>query len=165
MFKKIEDILEIVIKIAITILLVSLTALVSYTVILRFFFDSGFPAGEELCRYIFVWSAFLGVVLGVKLKAHMCITFFEDKFPKLRIVGKVMYYLSHFAFFGILAYYGTEFVNNAVTAKSTLLPITMNYVYAAVPACGYVCLFIVLLKLIQEFIPSGALDDTEKKEA
>ena len=52
--KKAEHVLSLVIKTIVTILLLALTVLVTYTVILRYVFNSGVPAAEELVRYLFV---------------------------------------------------------------------------------------------------------------
>ena len=67
--KKAEHVLSLVIKTIVTILLLALTVLVTYTVILRYVFNSGVPAAEELVRYLFVWTAFYGIVLGVQGKS------------------------------------------------------------------------------------------------
>lgn len=56
--KKAEHILSQTVKTVVTILLLALTVLVTYTVILRYVFNGGVPAAEELVRYLFVWSAF-----------------------------------------------------------------------------------------------------------
>ena len=149
---KIEHIIELVLKALTTILLGALTAIVTYTVVLRFWFHAGFPAGEELCRYLFVWSSFFGIILGVKAKTHMCLTFMEDKFPKARILVKLFYYICSYIFWGIVTYNGMLFTLQASTARSTLLPITMDYIYAAVPVCGIACIIVVTLQLIREFV-------------
>ena len=151
MIAKIEHGIELLLKGLTTLLLGVLTAIVAYTVVLRFVFHSGCPAGEELCRYLFVWSAFFGIILGVKAKTHMCLTFLEDKFPKARPLVKVVYYACSYVFWVIITYYGILFTQQAATARSTLLPITMNYIYAAVPVCGIGCLIVVTLQLIHEF--------------
>lgn len=151
MIDKIDRMIELILKVLVTVILGGLAILVGYTVVLRFVFNTGFPAGEELCRYLFVWSAFFGIVLGVKGKSHMCITFFEEKVPAARMLVKIVYYISHYLFFGIIAWYGTLFTNQAATARATLLPVTMNYIYAAVPVCAYICLVVVTLNLLREF--------------
>ena len=51
MLDKIDRIVELVLKAVVAVILGSLSVLVGYTVILRFLFNTGFPAGEELCRY------------------------------------------------------------------------------------------------------------------
>ena len=131
--KKAEHILSQAVKTVVTILLLALTVLVTYTVILRYIFNGGVPAAEELVRYLFVWSAFFGIVLGVQEKSHMSLTFLYDSVPKLRPYLKGIYYVCSYVFWGVIAVYGYRFTTQAATARSTLLPITLNYVYAAVP--------------------------------
>ena len=50
--KKAEHILSQAVKTVVTILLLALTVLVTYTVILRYIFNGGVPAAEELVRYL-----------------------------------------------------------------------------------------------------------------
>jgi len=163
MIDKIDHILNTVIKFITFILLAILTLLVVYTVVLRYIFNSGFPAGEELSRYLFVWSAFMGIILGVKAKSHMCLTFLSDKFPKLRPLTTTLYYLCSYVFFGIVSVYGIRFTVQASTARSTLLPITMNYVYAAVPFCSIACIIVLTGQLIHEFDRSDPSDGKEAR--
>ncbi len=98
--KKAEHILSQAVKTVVTILLLALTVLVTYTVILRYIFNGGVPAAEELVRYLFVWSAFFGIVLGVQEKSHMSLTFLYDSFPKLRPYLKGIYYVCSYVFWG-----------------------------------------------------------------
>ena len=63
----------------------------------------------------------------------MSLTFLYDSFPKLRPYLKGIYYVCSYVFWGVIAVYGYRFTAQAATARSTLLPITLNYVYAAVP--------------------------------
>ena len=150
--KKTEHILSLVIKTIVTILLLALTVLVTYTVVLRYVFNSGVPAAEELVRYLFVWTAFFGIVLGVQSKSHMSLTFLSDSFPKLRPFLKGVYYVCSYVFWSVIAVYGYKFTAQAATARSTLLPITLNYVYAAVPICAVLSVIFVTFQLIHEFI-------------
>lgn len=151
MIDKIGHAIELILKGLTTLLLGVLTVIVAYTVVLRVVFRSGFSSGEELCRYLFVWSAFFGIILGVKAKSHMCLTSLEDNFPKARPLVKVIYYACSYVFWIIITYYGILFTQQAASARSTLLPITMNYIYAAVPVCGIGCLIVVTLQLLREF--------------
>lgn len=161
MLNKLEYAIDFIIKALTTILLGALTVLVCYTVFLRFVVGAGFPAGEELCRYLFVWASFFGIILGVKANSHMSIGFLEEKFPNMRNVLKIIHYIFYFLFFGIVACYGTVFACQAASAQSTLLPITMNYVYAAVPVCGYTCLVLTGIRLIRDIQTIGKHTDKE----
>lgn len=151
MLDKIDRIVELVLKTLVTVILGALSILVAYTVVLRFLFNTGFPAGEELCRYLFVWAAFFGIILGVKAKGHMRLGFLEEKVPKLRLFTKIVDYVFHYIFFGMTAWHGIAFAGQAANARSTLLPITMNYIYAAVPVCAILCIIVVTLNLLREF--------------
>lgn len=154
--KKAEHILSQAVKTVVTILLLALTVLVTYTVILRYIFNGGVPAAEELVRYLFVWSAFFGIVLGVQEKSHMSLTFLYDSFPKLRPYLKGIYYVCSYVFWGVI----DRFTTQAATARSTLLPITLNYVYAAVPICAVLSIIFVTFQLIHEFADKKEEENT-----
>ena len=150
--KKAEHILSQTVKTVVTILLLALTVLVTYTVILRYVFNGGVPAAEEL--------AFFGIVLGVQEKSHMSLTFLYDSFPKLRPYLKGIYYVCSYVFWGVIAVYGYRFTTQATTARSTLLPITLNYVYAAVPICAVLSIIFVTFQLIHEFADKKEEENT-----
>lgn len=151
MLERAEKILEFVIRIFTMILMFLLTFLVAYTVVLRFIFNSGFPAGEELVRYLFVWTAFFGVALGVKARSHMSLDMLADKLPALGPLVKVVYYGGSYVFWVVVLRYGYMFMAQAAKARATLIPITMNYIYAAVPVCAVLCLIFLTFQLIHEF--------------
>jgi TRAP-type C4-dicarboxylate transport system permease small subunit len=48
-----------------------MVALVFGNVVLRYAFDSGIAVSEELSRWLFVWLAFLGGVVGLRQHAHL----------------------------------------------------------------------------------------------
>ncbi len=151
MLDKVEKVLTIIIKTITTILLLALTFLMTYTVVLRFVFNTGFPACEELVRYLFVWTAFFGIVLGVKEKSHMRLDILTEKIPGFRPYSKTVYYVGSYVFWGVVAVYGFRFAAQAAKAKATLIPITMNYIYSAVPVCAVLCIVYTSFQLIREF--------------
>lgn len=164
MINKIQRAVNFLLYALVTVVLGALTLFVCYTVIMRYVFHAGFPAGEELCRYLFVYASVFGIILGVNANTHMKLDVLEEKFPQMRGLVKICYYACNYLFFGIVAVYGTSFAAQAATAKSTLLPITMNYVYGAIPMCGYFCLFIVTLQLIKD-VTTARNKETEGGQA
>ncbi len=48
-----------------------MVVLVFGNVVLRYAFNSGITASEELSRYLFVWLVFLGAIVAIKEHAHL----------------------------------------------------------------------------------------------
>jgi len=90
----------------------------------------------------------------------MSLTFLYDSFPKLRPYLKGIYYVCSYVFWGVIAVYGYRFTTQAATARSTLLPITLNYVYAAVPICAVLSIIFVTFQLIHEFADKKEEENT-----
>jgi len=55
----------------IAIFLAIMVVLVFGNVVLRYGFNSGITASEEVSRWLFVWTIFLGAVVGLKEHAHL----------------------------------------------------------------------------------------------
>jgi TRAP-type C4-dicarboxylate transport system permease small subunit len=48
-----------------------MVALVSISVVLRYFFSTGILWSEEFVRYAYIWLIFLGSVTAIKQNAHI----------------------------------------------------------------------------------------------
>ena len=81
----------------------------------------------------------------------MSLTFLYDSFPKLRPYLKGIYYVCSYVFWGVIAVYGYRFTTQAATARSTLLPITLNYVLSII---------FVTFQLIHEFADKKEEENT-----
>ena len=54
----------------------------TFQVLNRFMLHSSAPWTEELCRYAFIWVAFLGVANGVKRGTHLNVDLIDSVLPK-----------------------------------------------------------------------------------
>jgi TRAP-type C4-dicarboxylate transport system permease small subunit len=71
------------------ILLTVLMILLGVQVVLRFGFGAALAWSEELIRFLFVWFAYLGAVMGVREGAHIRITALVDALPDPRVRGAI----------------------------------------------------------------------------
>ena len=62
--------------------LATMVALVLGNVVLRYGFDSGISASEELSRWLFVWLTFLGSIVALRHDGHVSADIFAAKLPK-----------------------------------------------------------------------------------
>lgn len=63
------------------IVLFVLTMMVFLNVVLRYFFNSGITATEELGRFWFVWLVFAGAILAAGTDSHVKVDFIVAKLP------------------------------------------------------------------------------------
>lgn len=68
-----------ILEIFASVTLLVLTVMVFVNVILRYFFNSGITATEELGRFFFVWLVFAGAVLAAGTDSHVKVDFVVAK--------------------------------------------------------------------------------------
>ena len=78
MFKAIDDYLE---ETILLILLVLMTAIMGVQIVSRYIFQNSLTWSEELVRYMFVWSASLGVPFCIKHGLSIKVDQFRNLFP------------------------------------------------------------------------------------
>nr|WP_314656308.1 TRAP transporter small permease [uncultured Fusobacterium sp.] len=78
MLKAIDDYLE---ETILLILLVLMTCIMGIQIVSRYVFQNSLTWSEELVRYMFVWSAFLGVPFCIKHGLSIKVDQFRNLFP------------------------------------------------------------------------------------
>jgi TRAP-type C4-dicarboxylate transport system permease small subunit len=143
--KKFLNGLELTIKVAIVVALLSMVILVFLNAVMRYLFNSGIPESEELARYFFIWTVFLGSILAFKNNLHMGVTLVVDKLSGLprKVFVTIADILSLFAVY-IIFRGGITFTQTVAGTKSpsTGLPLT-GYTVAIVFAS--VCIGLIII--------------------
>lgn len=141
----------------VSVMLALLVGLLGSEVISRFVFGRSFSWMEELCRYLFVWSSYLGVSIAVKrkeqLRVLMLMGILEKHFPK---VVKVCYVVSELTFtvFCILVfYYSIGMLQNMTKFKqvSASLEIDVMYAYLIIPISMVLTAFRTIQTLYRDY--------------
>ena len=105
----------------------------------RNFFGRGFPWGEEICRFCYVWVSYIGLSYATRNSIHIEIDAVRRRFPekiqKIVILFTQIVMLVLFAFF----FYGT--LVNAIRiaargSRALSVDISQNWMYMAGPV-GY----------------------------
>ena len=78
MLKALDDYLE---ETILLILLVLMTAIMGVQIVSRYVFQNSLTWSEELVRYMFVWSAFLGIPFCIKHGLSIKVDQFRNLFP------------------------------------------------------------------------------------
>lgn len=120
------------------------------SVITRYIFNFTFSWAEELSRYLFTWSVFIGSALIMGEHGHLAVEFIPNLI-KGTIAGKILTIfikLTGFIFVTILLVYGFKISKMMMYQMSPGLQIPMGIVYSVVPISA----ILMLLYLIQDFV-------------
>lgn len=118
--------------------------LIFLQVVLRFIFNTGFAWGEEIARFLFVWSVFLSVPYITKNNKHVAIAVLRNILPdKLRRVIAILIDLAVVYFACVLLCSSIKNVQftTLYQDRATSVDISMNWLFMA-PVVGYVLMIV-----------------------
>lgn len=123
--------------------LVDLAAMVAFSamfgcvlaqVFFRYVLNDPLVWSDELARYLFVWTAFLGWIIAARRRSHLSIGMLVAKLPpRAAAACRVAGALVAVAFAGVLGWYGWRIMVRNLDVDTTALPLSMGVVYAIVP--------------------------------
>jgi TRAP-type C4-dicarboxylate transport system permease small subunit len=129
-------------------------------VVLRYGFNSGITASEELSRWLFVWMTFLGAIVAVRRHAHLGTDALVSRLP---LVGqKLCFVAAH----GLMLYicwlmgrgaWQQTIINLETTSAVMQLP--MAWLYASGVVFAVLAGAFILIELVRLF--TGRLRDDE----
>jgi len=103
-------------------------------VVFRYVFNDPLVWSDELARYLFVWTAFLGWIVAARRRSHLAIGMLVTKLPpRAATACRVFASMVAVAFAGVLAWYGWRIMVRNLDVDTTALPLAMGVVYAIVP--------------------------------
>lgn len=118
------------------VMVVVMTTLIMVQVIMRYVFNNSLAWTEELARYLFLWSIWLGASYGVKTKGHVRLTVLTSRLSETaqNIIGVIVYFI-WLLFVIFLVVKGYELVGKLIVSgqTSTALHLPMWIAYASVP--------------------------------
>ena len=127
-------------EVVLCILLIIMSCVMFLQVIARFVFSNSLAWSEELTRYLFVWSTFIGISYCIRKRLTIQIEIVVDALPdKARTALLILVDLVQIVMFAYLVSpaftYLQRTIENGQTSAAMLLP--MEYVYAA-PFIGFI---------------------------
>ena len=142
--KKLLNLLEKALITLMTVLLASMTIVICYQVVLRYFFHDANIWAEEFARFAFVWMIMMGSVVAIRRFKHLTIDFLiQLAGPKLRKVLNLFSYVLIMVFLGFLLVYGIELAQKTGNQLSSGMKIPMSYMYLSIPfGSGLMMLYI-----------------------
>ena len=88
--KSFEKLLTHAMNAVIVVSLVLMVVMVFSNVVLRYAFNSGITASEELSRFFFLWLIFVGSIVAMRERAHLGVDTLVSRLPR---AGKILFAL------------------------------------------------------------------------
>lgn len=114
-------------------ILAAMVLITGLQILCRVFFTA-LAWSEELCRYLLVWSTFLGAGIVYKAGGHISVTLLHGFLPPM--AGKAVKVLIHGicgVFCAIAIVYGFQYMGMQGGQLSAALRIPMKYMYLSIP--------------------------------
>ncbi len=108
---------------------------------------------EELARYLMIWMALLAVSSAIVYREHIGVELLFRQFPEgMRRWLAVGFDLLALVFFGVLFWYGLDFVERGFRRVTMIYGIPKAYPFMAVPlAAGLACVQLILTGIYDFF--------------
>jgi TRAP-type C4-dicarboxylate transport system permease small subunit len=109
-----------------------------YAVVMRYAFHKPPAWSIEVCRFMFLWMVMFGAALVTREKSHVEIDFIANLIPeKIRFYWINLLRLVMLSFCGVMVYYGLKIIPIVGQANTPTLEMSMGWLYASVPAGGF----------------------------
>ena len=117
---------------------------------------SPIPWTEEACRFLFVWSSFIGAVLVMANNGHFKVELIPQLLPKrARFVFSFISYICIGIFSYIMIRYGIDFVLVGARRVSPTMQVNMGYIFLILPLSGALCMIHLVGLIINDIKEMG----------
>ena len=141
-FKKLSSWVEKVLHIFIAATFTILIGACVLQVFTRFVLNDSLSWTEELARYAFIWSNFLGAAVCTQKGSHATVTAITDNLPpKAKLISRFLVSLVVILISFVLIRYGFKVAFAVRSQLSPALRLSMGFVYGAAPVSGLFILF------------------------
>jgi TRAP-type C4-dicarboxylate transport system permease small subunit len=130
----------------IIILMLVMTVTVSLQIVFRYVFNVPLAWSEEAARFAFVWVSFFGASALMRVREHINVTVFRDRFPP-RVQAVAVFIAS---VCGLICVYlflvgGIALTTNEWRQLAPAMEIPMGWVYIAIPiSSGLMAIWVVI---------------------
>lgn len=128
-------------------------------VVLRYFFNSGVTWAEELSRFLFVWTVFLGAIGALKDNNHLGFSSLVQALPPL--AKKICFLVSNLLVLGCLWILFDGSLEMTMMTTNTLSPATglpLAYMYAIGILSSTGMFLVICCNLYRGIFVKGAID-------
>lgn len=131
-----------------------MTVMIILQVIFRYVVQSSLSFSEEVARYMFIWSVFVGSALALKARSHVSIEIVVANLPRLpKRMAIVVSNLLSFIFYLLLFVFGIGMTLFTIDQTSpTMSWLSMSLVYLAVPVSAFILMANLAMNAYEEFM-------------
>ena len=150
--KRINRVFDIIENIGASLVVTIIVVVLSLQVLFRDVFNSPLYWSEELARYCFMWSVFLGAAFIYRRGSHMSIDFFvnvKNRGCILKLV-KQLEKIIVTAFSLFLLVIGLDFANTMKIIQSPAIGIPLGYVYTIIPIFSALSVLFIWIKPVKK---------------
>jgi len=118
-------------------------------VIFRYVLHSSLTFSEELARYLFVWTVFMGSAVVARDNGHIVVGVLTERLKgkKAKYVKSAAYIFT-MTFVAILFFQGLKMMRLSSFQHSPALGLSMSLVYLAIPIATFVMFFNILILVL-----------------
>lgn len=128
-----------------------LVIIMSLQIFTRFFMGHAITWVDGTSRYLLIWGTFLGAAIAAKESGHINLTFLLDKLRgKGRIIGDCLVTVLFMILAGFVVKAGISAVELVLPQKSDSLPISVAWIYGAIPLCQAVIFYHLFVDLLNK---------------
>ena len=152
---KVLNLVEKILELICTVFVGAIVLVLFYAVVMRYVFHMPPAWSIEVSRFMFLWMVMFGAALVTREKSHIEIDFIVNCIPlKVRFLWINLLRLVMLAFCGVLIYYGVKILPIVGQANTPTLEMSMGWLYASVPAGGFL-MGVYILELIIRSLREG----------
>lgn len=155
-FNSLCDWLDRIYVLAAVLFLLVVIGATSVQVFTRYVMGSALPGTEELSRYCFIWSSFLGAAVCVKNWSNAHVSALNDQLKgRAKCIHSTLLEVLVIGVALVLIVQGFKMVGTTRMQKSSMMRLPMCYVYAAIPAGGIGMLLNAVYRILNRFCGKG----------
>lgn len=162
--KKLDDIINIILKYLIILIFVALTIVALLQVFFRFVMRNPLTWTDEVCRYCLIWLTLLGIGVAAKRRSHISIDIICNFLPQgaKKVLGKFWNFCA-IVFCAFLIKYGFDLVVLNMAQYSAGMHIQLGYIFIGVPLGALFILYYNLVQLLGLDVKYAQLEAKEKE--
>ncbi len=132
-------------KLIVVISITTMIMLVFINAALRYLFNRGFPASEELARFFFIWTIFLGIIVAYKEGDHVSVTMFTDGLKgKIKTFVNILSRISSFVAMIVILMGGVKYTLMSTTYKSVATEINFALISVSIVVMSVGVIFLMI---------------------
>lgn len=121
-------------------------------VICRYVLKVSLSFTEELARFLFIWTTFLGTAMALKKNKHVKMELLVQSLPEIvQKLLNVLVFVSEMLIYVVLLYSGVQVVSKTIAQTSAAMNVSMGIVYSVVPISAIIMMIFESIERLKLF--------------